>query len=264
MGENINYQKCRLCGADSNGAELCPRCDIRQAEADPQRIQEQLAGQLGQFSRVDTIPKLKPSLATAMVAAQQAAQGVAKAATNTHQRYRYASADAIIEEAREALSSAGLSFSVLKSLAVGDVLHTLFLLEHVSGEFRNIEYDCPIVEQSGRPRDRAVATARTYTLGYALRDLLLLPRVEEGADADQRDDRHHEPAPAQDPKKVAEIGAILEQRIGDAKTLKELAKVGVDASELPAGKVREYLKEKYNQRQTELRNGPGPAKAGPS
>ena len=56
-----------------------------------------------------------------------------------------------------------------------------------------LKYETPIIPDKGRPMDKAVATARTYALGYMLRDLLLLPRVEPSADVDARDDRGHEP-----------------------------------------------------------------------
>jgi lysozyme len=68
--------------------------------------------------------------------------------------------------------------------------------------------DAPLL----RPLDKAVATAMTYNLGYFLRGLLLLPRVEEGTDVDQRDDRTHEP------KQVRKVPRIVEK---DDSTLSE-------------------------------------------
>ena len=50
-------------------------------------------------------------------------------------------------------------------------------------------FGVPVLPEKGRPIDKAEAGARTYALSYFLRDLLLIPRVDEGSDVDQRDDR---------------------------------------------------------------------------
>lgn len=143
----------------------------------------------------------RATLAAALVEAQRAAHAVSKESRNSFQGYRYASAEAVITEARAALNAAGLSLSVSSatiragvaaSRLSGDtppVAVVVYRLEHESGEHRLVETETPIIEEKGRPLDKAMATARTYSLSYLLRDLLLLPRVEEGTDVDQRDDR---------------------------------------------------------------------------
>lgn len=140
-------------------------------------------------------------LAKALVEAQRIARAVEKDSTNKFHSYRYASAEAMIAEARGALSQAGLAFSCVSSAleqaeGYGRILVTMYRLDHVGGESRDYGSSTPIIEERGRPLDKAVATAKTYDLGYMLRSLLLLPRVEEGTDVDQRDDRKHEPAKA--------------------------------------------------------------------
>ena len=47
--------------------------------------------------------------------------------------------------------------------------------------------DWPIIPEKGRPWDKAHAGALTSSLAYFLRDLLLMPRVEEGTDMDSGD-----------------------------------------------------------------------------
>lgn len=152
----------------------------------------------------DAIELRNAKIYTALVQAQQSAQAVHKSSVNAFHHYKYSSAEAIIAEAREALSSAGLALLTTgwTPYAVGDSpgISVHYLLVHVSGE--SIQFSpciTAVVPDKGRPLDKAQATALTYSLGYFLRGLLLLPRVEE--EVDQRDDRPKEdkaPAPEWD------------------------------------------------------------------
>lgn len=133
-------------------------------------------------------------LVKALVQAQKIARAVGKDKSNSFHRYKYASAEAMIEEARGALAESGLAFRCIDSLVLlGEIplLRLTYSLSHISGESEAITSTTPIIEEKGRPLDKAVATAKTYDLGYTLRGLLLLPRVEE--EVDQRDDTKHEP-----------------------------------------------------------------------
>lgn len=135
-------------------------------------------------------------LLAALAKAQAQAQGVEKGSVNTFHRYKYASAEDVIAVSREALAGTGLAFLCTSAtVAWGEpaVLTCRYALVHESGASMELVSETPVIPEKGRPEDKAVATAKTYDLGYALRGLLLLPRVEEGADADQRDDRHREP-----------------------------------------------------------------------
>lgn len=146
------------------------------------------------------------NLFAALVAAQTSCEAVAKG-SKSGQGYKYASAEAMIGEARAGLNSSGLALLRTRSTVawgdlsadgktrVGSVTCT-YLLVHTSGESIELESETPAITQPGRPDDKAVATALTYALGYFLRDLLLLPRVEAGTDVDQRDDSAHAPSPA--------------------------------------------------------------------
>ena len=67
----------------------------------------------------------------------------------------------------------------------GGVLRTCWILEHAESEgTREIRMDWPIVEAKGKPMDKAVASARTSSLGYLIRDLLIAPRVHPTDDMD--------------------------------------------------------------------------------
>lgn len=141
------------------------------------------------------------SLAAALVLAQANARAVGLDAKNNHHGYRYASAEGIIMEARGALASAGLALltlgwdfdgSATSGGAIGRVI-VRYELVHTSGESKAFQSSSPVVPERGRPADKAEAGALTTNLGYLLRGLLLLPRDDEAASMDQRDDRDYEP-----------------------------------------------------------------------
>jgi len=140
------------------------------------------------------------SLAAALVKAQLAAEAVGKDKANAFHKYKYASAEAMLAEGREALASAGLALMQL-GWSVSDSLgklHVKYMLLHDSGEHLTWTTETSIIPDKGRPQDKAEAAALTYSIAYTIRGLLLLPRVDDQASVDARDDRHHEPrrAPA--------------------------------------------------------------------
>jgi hypothetical protein len=191
-------------------------------------------------------------LLAALAKAQAQAQGVEKGSVNTFHRYKYASAEDVIAVSREALAGTGLAFVCTSAtVAWGEpaVLTCRYALIHESGASLEITSETPVIPEKGRPEDKAVATAKTYDLGYALRGLLLLPRVEEGADADQRDDRHREPrargprkpepaapptpTPTRSPKavealRIPEAAQAIVERVVQALPSAQVARVGLD------------------------------------
>lgn len=153
------------------------------------------------------------ALAAALVKAQAAAKAVAHDATNSHHRYDYTSAEAIIGEARAALNSAGLAVVQADwNITSADVewtdgdgkaqkdqertLHVRFLVIHESGETMTGAVEVPVLPEKGRPLDKASFSALTYAESYYLRGLLCLPRVSPSDNIDQRDDTKHEPRAA--------------------------------------------------------------------
>lgn len=146
-------------------------------------------------------PAEAKSLAQALIYAQRLIDHVVKDAENTNHRYSYASADNIIAAARDALAEAGLVL-VRKAAPYrpGEggqpgLLGCVFELMHpASGEKMNYRVSMPVIENRGRPADKALAAAWTTTLAYALRDILLIPRIEGQEVIDARDDRDYEPA----------------------------------------------------------------------
>lgn len=124
------------------------------------------------------------------------------------QQYDYASADAIIAEARGALAGEGLGLLPASQTRRDQSLDRAWLLTHSSGCSMRIELtDWPIIPDRGRPMDKALAAALTTSESYVLRDLLLLPRVAKGDDITGRNDEHipaPEPAAAKPAPKALE------------------------------------------------------------
>lgn len=148
------------------------------------------------------------TLAAALVAAQARARAVAKDSENTWHKYAYASAEAIMAEARDALNPEGLAcvmtgwflqhFPVAVEApnaehgtvsVTGWTVTALFTTLHAaSGEKIDGTAQYHVIPEKGRPLDKATATALTYAEGYYLRGLLCLPRVERGSEVDERND----------------------------------------------------------------------------
>lgn len=139
----------------------------------------------------------KSNIAAALLKAQQAIESVKKDATNSFHRYNYTSAEEMIGACRKALHDHGLvatraTWGIDKDIGeFGCIVSTMTLMHADSGERIDAPITWPIVPEKGRPMDKAIAAALTSSLSYWLRDLLMLPREEEGMD--KRDDRDYEP-----------------------------------------------------------------------
>jgi len=156
----------------------------------------------------------RANLYAALAAAQKDAEAVEKDATNTFHKYKYASAEAIIAEARAALSAHGLAVITMcvdrdreardhvwqgegndAWIVTPRRIRAEYLLVHSSGESMVFESTTPVIPEKGRPEDKAEFGSRTENLGYALRDLLLLPRVQEGVVQPSGRDDSRDPGP---------------------------------------------------------------------
>lgn len=166
--------------------------------------------QNGEPSTLSTPPPPgRPELAKALATAQQKCRAVEKDAYNTFHRYHYASAEAIIAQAKDALAESGLALLPVEQTLSGFAregegrfeLVRRFCLLHSSGEWMPISCAWPVCPEKGRPLDKATAIAATLSLSYLLRDLLLMPRVDPEDDAAARPDRP--PAASAPPEKPA-------------------------------------------------------------
>lgn len=142
----------------------------------------------------------------AIFAAQQAIDAVGKSSRNDFHKYSYVSAESMIAACRSVLHANGLlvqrdAFTL--DMAEGR-LESSFVVKHIpSGEVRGYVFPWPFIAEKGKPIDKALAGALTVSMNYWLRDLLLVPRMDE-SEMDRRDDRDYEPQPRQrrkpDPK----------------------------------------------------------------
>ena len=129
--------------------------------------------------------KKKTTLSTALAAAQASADRIDKDSRNDFARYDYTSAEALMAMWTKIGEAHGLSLYPAALNIEGGVLRTCWILEHAESEgTREIRMDWPIVEAKGKPMDKAVASARTSSLGYLIRDLLIAPRVHPTDDMD--------------------------------------------------------------------------------
>ena len=185
---------------------------------------------------------ITPKLAAALVAAQKQARAVPKDGNNTFHKYKYATAEAIIDEGRAALNEAGVavlatswSTTVVRFaqavpdrddrpvMVESDVPHVEvhYLVMHESGECMALVATTPAVEGKGRPIDKAACAALTTNLAYVLRGLLLLPRDDNAAAIDARDDRGHDPAdraPMAPARTVVAEAGPCDAQVEDAET----------------------------------------------
>jgi hypothetical protein len=151
------------------------------------------------------------SLASALLAAQQALPSVGKDSQFKGQNYGYAytSSETMIAACRAVLHGAGLVLRragwTFEGTPDGGIVKSQFVLTHpASGESITDEVAWVAVPRGQQPIDKAMAGALTASLGYALRDLLLVPREDEN-EMDKQDDSKFQPrkaAPAPAPRQT--------------------------------------------------------------
>ncbi len=158
------------------------------------------------------LPAMPDKIAAALITAQLGARAVEKTATHAHHRYKYVRADDLIEEGRTALGAADLALMTLgwshdaadvrsegKLAVIGRVVVRYRLL-HKSGQHVDWTASSFVVSGDGRPSDKAEMGAITENLSYTIRGLLMIPRVDEGASVETRDDRGAQTPAASSPR----------------------------------------------------------------
>jgi hypothetical protein len=145
---------------------------------------------------VSETEKPKTGLIAALVAAQADVKPVAKDSRNEFHRYNYASADDVIAAARAALDKHDLAvFQAGWKLDAG-MVSVHYEVQHAgTGETMGIDVNLPVIEEKGRPMDKALFGALTEGLSYFLRGLLLIPREDSSDTPSARDDSKYQPAP---------------------------------------------------------------------
>ena len=176
--------------------------------------------------------------ATALLMAQaQMRNGVAKDARVDYGKgYDYVSAEQMIGSARAALHAAELTVHRAWQYQQGTdstppMALSTFQVQHSSGArvvFEALPW--PIIEQNGRPLDKALAGALTTSMSYFLRDLLLIPKLD-GEEVDKRDDTGHVVGVIGVPGAVALRKRLKEAGLEAAELLAVMKSKGVDVPE---------------------------------
>ena len=143
--------------------------------------------------RIEAMPhdesKATPELYTALLEAQRAVKDVKKNGHNAHHDYHYATAEDVLEAARQALHSAGLLARRPRWWLADDKAEVGGLGEDTrlvvmecevrhpeSGGVITDEIVFPAVKQKGRPWDKALSACLTTGWEYWLRDQLQITR----------------------------------------------------------------------------------------
>jgi hypothetical protein len=185
------------------------------------------------------------SIAKALTLAIMDTEPLGKESFNNWHKYAYTSMESILDAGRKAMAKYGLSarrcgYHVEWDRAengepIAGILVNKFVLEHTSGEKREAQAVWPFYTEKGRTIEKALAGALTTSLGYWIRDLLLLPRQDAAEPKmDESDDRgytppprrnaspkpepkpepHHEPAPPPKPEMAAGWPPVAAGRLG--------------------------------------------------
>lgn len=127
-------------------------------------------------TRVKTLGKTYVALAKA----QSEVEWVQKSASNSHHRYNYVPVDMMVRACKKALINNGLvlvpvGWELRETTAIGRwILHS-----NDGGESVPLSFEMPVLESKGRAGDKAYLAAQSSALKYLLRDLLMVPMLEE-------------------------------------------------------------------------------------
>jgi|TARA_R110000824_G_scaffold190006_2_gene371392 hypothetical protein len=131
-----------------------------------------------------TTTKAKRSYAVALHQAQMQVKSIGKDSRNDFNKFNYTSAEHMIAETRAVLHDCGLVVEPTETMhsMVGSQLMVgrgFRVTEITTGDSHEYVVEIPVCERKGTPYDKASLGSQTTALNYFLRDLLLIPRVEE-------------------------------------------------------------------------------------
>jgi len=131
-------------------------------------------------------------IAKALLAFQAEATGVVKDSQNPHFKNRYASLEAVVDEARPVLQRVGISWMQAPGkINAGNIGMTTLLMHAASGQWISSDMEIPL----GKHDPQGAGSALTYAQRYALMASLGLPPVDD--DAETAIDRNSSSAPQQ-------------------------------------------------------------------
>jgi hypothetical protein len=130
-------------------------------------------------------------IAKALLAFQAEATGVVKDSKNPHFKNRYASLEAVVDEARPVLQRVGISWMQAPGkINAGNIGMTTLLMHAASGQWISSDMEIPL----GKQDPQGAGSALTYAQRYALMASLGLPPVDD--DAESAFDRNSSSAPS--------------------------------------------------------------------
>lgn len=130
-------------------------------------------------------------IAKALLAFQSEATGVVKDSKNPHFKNRYASLEAVVDEARPVLQRVGISWMQAPGkITDGNIGMTTLLMHAESGQWISSDMEIPL----GKQDPQGAGSALTYAQRYALMASLGLPPVDD--DAESAINRNSSSAPA--------------------------------------------------------------------
>lgn len=130
-------------------------------------------------------------IAKALLAFQAEATGVVKDSKNPHFKNRYASLEAVVDEARPVLQRVGISWMQAPGkINAGNIGMTTLLMHAASGQWISSDMEIPL----GKHDPQGAGSAITYAQRYALMASLGLPPLDD--DAESAIDRNQGSAPS--------------------------------------------------------------------
>lgn len=140
---------------------------------------------------ITTSPEIN-HIAAALLQFQSSATGVVKDSKNPHFKNRYASLEAVIDEARPKLQAAGIAWLQAPGhITNGNLALTTILMHAASGQWISSTMEIPL----GKNDPQGAGSAITYSSRYALMATLGLPPVDDDAEGAMRRDARPAPAP---------------------------------------------------------------------
>lgn len=134
--------------------------------------------------------EITSALFTAVAQTQAALHGVEKASRNTYHKYKYASAEDMMQAATDAMGPNGLALICTGHGIEDGKVSASYILTHSAGGVLELgPYSITAHPDKARPMDKAISTALTYLQAYTLRGVFNIPRVEEGSERDVTDDK---------------------------------------------------------------------------
>lgn len=155
-------------------------------------------------------------IAKALLTFQAQAHGVVKDSKNPHFKNRYASLEAVVEEARPVLQSVGICWMQAPGkINAGNIGMTTLLMHAASGQWISSDMEIPL----GKQDPQGAGSAITYAQRYALMASLGLPPLDDDAEGAMPRNQNQNQAPTL--SESAKVFIFAADRAKSAEELKQ-------------------------------------------